>query len=354
MAKRLRPPTATAPAIPPTGTAGAVPPAHAPREHSQPLQPGAGGVVYADGTRMTPAARAQQNARQLAPLVGPPAGPPTPVASAVPGKAIDGVDPFYANLPAPVIATEPPALAAPPVGPLAAPSVPQPPPASRVLRRDRRVGIPRPPVPDEGAPASPSPVLPARPDATMTAATDAPAPLTEAERQRMPAASNTDSPARGVVRNPLAPGKEITGGFGPPASLQYFALNGVELFKLVEALMDALHARCQNDIRFQEHLVYPRVTARVVIEIEGFTRDADFSVQQVLLPNTPAASKNPVAFARTVADQVAFVLIAQHEEVDKAGATLVPPGQVRDDLCLPQPGKRMITSGGRQTFVDVE
>ena len=169
-----------------------------------------------------------------------------------------------------------------------------------------------------------------------------------------PAASSTDSPARGIPRHAPREGLVITGGFGDHAVLQYFALTGAELRVLVEALMDDVHGRIQNDLRFNEAIVYPQVTARVVIEITGFASDTGFLVDKVLPPTHEARTRTPTEIARDVADEVCFVVLSERRETDDAGNSVAPPDQVRQDLGLARPGKHVIrAANGLETWADV-
>jgi hypothetical protein len=328
------------------GVAGAPAPHH---EVSQPLVADAGAVVYADGGVMRPIERARANEQELQPLtygrkVGEGATPLTPAAPQV--------DPFYQQLAARrATPPRPPQVPAPPASPAAAPlTVPR-------IRRSSR--LPMPPVPTEVAPAAPvaapvEAVIEVAPPPPPPPVLNRPPALTDADRARMPAASDSDSPAAGVLRGHIPAGKEITGGFTDGSGLQYFPLNGQELFTLVESLMDQIHARCKNDLRFNEALCYPQVTARVLIEVQGFVHDSDFTIQQVLPTTHDAVRRTPIEVARLVADEVCFVLIEEQRETDDTGQSATPPDQIREGLGLQRPRKRRITSGrGDKQFVDV-
>jgi len=165
-----------------------------------------------------------------------------------------------------------------------------------------------------------------------------------------PAASETDSPSRGIPRDILDPGKQITGGFGSAQEAQYYPLDGSEAKQLALQLMDQLAARIENDLRFHPAIVYPRLTMRVVIEVEGYTDRGNFDIQQVLMPGT--ADKTPLEIARTRGDQVAFVLVEQRREFAPDGTIEAPPDLIRDELQLEKPHKQMIQTGAGRMIVD--
>lgn len=161
----------------------------------------------------------------------------------------------------------------------------------------------------------------------------------------MKAASDTDSPSRGVPRAVDDPGKRITGGFGDPAEAQYFPLDGSELRELVYSLMDQIHARLQDDLRFTLAVTYPRVSARVEVIIEGWPVDQGFTIPAVMPPH----DKTPVEIARERADEIVFVVRAARVEMTQDGESVTPPNAVRQELGLTVPRKQAIqTPTGRQ------
>lgn len=167
----------------------------------------------------------------------------------------------------------------------------------------------------------------------------------------MPAASDTDSPSRGIPRPIADPGKRITGGFGDTGEAQYYALDGSELLELVRHLMDELNQRIENDLRFHMAITYPRVSARVLIEVEGYASQGDFSIVKHLLPGGKH-DKTPVEIARQHADEVCFVVSAQRQEFNAAGEPENPPDRIRDELGLEKPRKQMIQAGASRIMVD--
>lgn len=178
-----------------------------------------------------------------------------------------------------------------------------------------------------------------QPDGAMTAVVP---PALQEDLSHLPAASNSDSPSRGIPKPILDPGKQITGGFGI-GSPQYFPLDGQELRVLVEELLMKVHQRIQNDLRFSIALVYPRVAARVVVEIEGFEQhDAStFQIPAVMKPH----DKTAIAAARELANEVAFVVVEEAREVDQSGESVRAPDQLRQDLGLRVPRKQQVQTG---------
>jgi hypothetical protein len=359
--------------LPPTAVAGAEAPFE---ETAQPLTRDAGGIAPAvnpltgepyateDWHTMTPAQRARHNERELKPLtyrgpgdVGPAAADPGPkqggIAEAITAAADGHLDPFYARLKA--------ERAAAADDPRRKDIGGQPPAAvTHEIRRIRRAtGAPRPPVPDlaVGPDVAPPPHTDASAPPAMDTPNPADVPKTE-DLSHAPAASDDDSPRRGVPRPNIGnqrPGKEITGGFGDEGQLAYYALNGVELRLLVEDMIKDLNQRLVNDLRFSEALVYPQVSVRVVVEVQGFAHDADFVVDKVLPATHDARAKTPLALARQVADEICFVVLAEARETDDAGNPVTAPDAFRDDLGLPKPRKRLIHTGpmGQTQIVDV-
>lgn len=165
-----------------------------------------------------------------------------------------------------------------------------------------------------------------------------------------PAASATDSPSRGIPRNiPNDPGKQITGGFGDVHDAQYFPLDGTELRELITALMDQLHARLQDDLRFTIAICYPRVRARVEIIVEGFVEDQGFTIPRVAIPH----EKTPLAIAREYGDEITFALVAERVEMTAEGDSVSPPNATRLELGLPVPRKQTVDTPTGRMLVDV-
>lgn len=170
----------------------------------------------------------------------------------------------------------------------------------------------------------------------------------EAPRHQ-PAASNTDSPSRGIPREIADPGKRITGGFGHPAEAQYFPLDGSELKQLIIGLMGNIADRLQNDLRFHLAITYPRVRARVVVEVEAYAQGEFDPIEKIFVHD-----KTPLEVAREVADQVAFVIVEQRREMAVDGSAENPPDRIREELGLERPFKRQVDTPGGKMFVDRE
>lgn len=146
------------------------------------------------------------------------------------------------------------------------------------------------------------------------------------------AASNTDSPSRGVPQ-PLPLGKQITGGWGSDGGFepQYYALDGTELLALVRAIWAQLNDQLDLDLRFGIASCYPQVAARVTIEISGAHA---------------GASVNQVAFTRET--QIAM-LTAQ-----KVDDQVTPADALRVEAGVERPYKRTLRTATGTFIVDRE
>lgn len=318
---------------------GFQPPPDAPREWAQPED------AHALAARV---AEAQRNEQQLKPLNFP---PPAPKA-ATPAPA-----------PKMVIATtsrlRTPGVAKPPVT-VATETVPRPAPAI-VLTDAPEIPRTTTPAPAETSPAVPRPERPAVDPQT---AAHLSSPLAEAARKlhdqraltHQPAASNTDSPSRGMPASIHDPGKQITGGFGDAGDAQYFPLDGSELRELVRGLMSVIDEQLTNDLRFSMAITYPRVSAKVIIEVEAYAAGGDggqydpgFVIQRAIVPH----DKTPLHVARERADQVCFVVIANRVEMSATGESISPPNQLRQELGLAVPRKQAVSTPTGRVIVDL-
>lgn len=184
--------------------------------------------------------------------------------------------------------------------------------------------------------------------------------LTPEDRARMPAASATDTPAKGLLPNLTPPkGDKFEGvqrgGFSDLADAQYFPLQGDELRELVLALFDDMADRIKNDLRFSMALTYPRVRAIVEIRIEGHAEDnnAGFEIRKILAPKDGEKGGTPDEIASQRADQVVFVVRTLRQEFTPEGESDHPPDAMRDELGLSKPRKQIIETNTGQRFVDV-
>jgi hypothetical protein len=304
MSRVIRPATSLTPTG--SGSAGAAPPSNAPYEVSQPLTDDAFSAINPEtGQRESAADRAARNSRSLKPLPwetgAAPASPPALARAA-------------SSFPAPA-------------EPSAAPAPPEPP---------RGVA---------GAETEPPPPRP-----VMT--TVARPPVAEADQPPPPAWDADSIPAefsshRGVPRPIADPHKQITGGFGR-GEARYFPLDGLELKELVRELLDRMNARLDRDLRFSIAVTYPRVTARVIIEVQGFAQaEPDVLIEQF--------EKGPVPLktARAVADEICFVVIEQASEVDETGQPIIAHDTIRDELGLTRPEKQKVSGDPLGQMVDV-
>lgn len=218
----------------------------------------------------------------------------------------------------------------------------------------RRVSKPAPPVEiavesvtvtDAAAPATVTTLA----DAARAAHQRQSAPADEPYR---PAASNTDSPARGQPTANLPQGKQITGGFGDLGEAQYFPLTGDEAGKVGIKLLEALIARIPDDLRFSMAATYPRLTMRAVLEVQAYGNDHGFLIERKMVP---AHTKTPLDVARQHAEEICFVVIEQHVEMTESGDSITPPNKARIELGLPVPRKQAVDMPGKQgrLLVDV-
>lgn len=165
------------------------------------------------------------------------------------------------------------------------------------------------------------------------------------------AASDSDSPSRGLPTASADPGKTITGGFGDLGEAQYFPLTGLELRHLVDGLMSVINQRMIDDPRFSMAVTYPRVRARVTVQVDAHAVEQSFEIPKIMPPH----EKTPLEIAKARADEVVFVVVAERIEMTEDGESISPPNAIRKELGLEVPRKRAIAtpSGGRR-FVDVE
>lgn len=284
-----------------TGMAGAVPPPHAPHETTRPLSQD---LIH------TQLAAASANERPLPPF-DPPQRPPS--AQAVPQAPPSTSPTSVESLSADFFGD---------VGP-AAPSI--------VLTDADQVPVAVPAMPVTMPSALTMPYVP---------------PVDEPYR---PAASNTDTPSRGIPRMVDDPGKVITGGFGEALDAQYFPLDGTELRELVLSKMDLIADRLRNDLRFSIAACYPRATVRVKIEVEAYGLDVPLLIQQEIVH-----AKTPIEVALAKgAERRDFTVTEEVGEMTADGQHDKAPNEIRQELSLPIPRKQAVESGAGRLIVDV-
>lgn len=100
------------------------------------------------------------------------------------------------------------------------------------------------------------------------------APRVAAPRADMPAASDSDSPSRGLPGTAPVPESrskapmQVVGGFGM-GEAEYFALNGSEVQTVARALLDEVNDIIANDLRFHLSQTYPNAHIRLTLRIES-------------------------------------------------------------------------------------
>lgn len=166
-----------------------------------------------------------------------------------------------------------------------------------------------------------------------------------------PAASDSESPARGIPKPIADAGKAITGGFGVASAAgsgDYIPLDGNELCALAQGLLVDLAERLSKDLRFSIAVTYPRVRCRVELIVESFMVDSDFRVQTVAVEKGETA----LEVARALGDEICFVVVNQRQEVDARGNAESPANAMRGELGLEIPRKQVIATPTGTVVVD--
>jgi hypothetical protein len=164
-----------------------------------------------------------------------------------------------------------------------------------------------------------------------------------------PAASDTDSPSRGLPKAVADPGKKITGGFGDLGEAQYFPLTGLEAGVKAEDLLDKMHAQIKNDLRFSIAATYPRMSMELTLTVTAYGMEQTHQIRKVMVPYT----RTPLEVAQENADEVVFVIVKDHQEFSKAGESLNPPDKTRMELGMEVPRKRAVSTPGGKMIVDL-
>lgn len=182
----------------------------------------------------------------------------------------------------------------------------------------------------------------------LQAARKAEAPAAGPDEPYRPAASDTDSPSRGVPRPVADPGKQPTGGFGAVGEAQYFPMDGSELKLVVEGLLGTIAHRIQNDLRFSPAICYPRVRVRAEVIVESYAVDP-WIVPVVAKEH----DRTPLDVAREYGHEVVFVLVEQRQEFTKDGEIESPANAIRMEIGVVPPRKQMVEVPGGRMMVDV-
>lgn len=169
--------------------------------------------------------------------------------------------------------------------------------------------------------------------------------------RRQPAASDTESPSRGIPSPISDPGKQIKGGFGVAAAaagLEYIPLDGRELGTLLQAFLVEIAERLTNDLRFSIAVTYPRVRARVELIVESYMSETDFRIVR----HFPEINRAPLEIAREHADEICFVIANERREVAADGSVSAPANAIRAELGVEIPHKQVIETPAGRLVVD--
>ncbi len=140
----------------------------------------------------------------------------------------------------------------------------------------------------------------------------------------------TAGPTRGMPRGiPLD--KQVTGGFGMAEAPTYFALNGLELREMIDALQGHLKKQVSEDLRFGIALTYPRVAVTLTLKVVAYPVDGSFD-----LVHEKSFEGTSEAEALTMADRQEFEISAEASDTDET-----PANQIREELGLEIPMKQL-------------
>ena len=194
-----------------------------------------------------------------------------------------------------------------------------------------------------------------------------------------PAASNSDSPSRGIpgtaysphrAKDPLA----IEGGFGI-GSGEYFAIDGVEMKACLEQLLEEVLSQAENDARvvglsgatgatlsLRAVLLADTEDQTVTIEKTGanpdgdlvhailtlcdaFHRDLQTDLRMGLAWTYPSYGVILTLTVCAYAGHEGFTIQKHRREFDEAGQPETPPDALREELALPIPGRQVVMQG---------
>lgn len=171
------------------------------------------------------------------------------------------------------------------------------------------------------------------------------------DRTRPAASADEDpvnaGPSRGIPgtaysahRNPKLGALELGGGFGIGDG-EYFALDGREVAETIRQLMDELAPQLDSDLRLGIAASYPRYSVKLVVTVEAEAGDQSFAITKI----AAAKGEIPEEIAERFCDKVTFVIKRQRREFDEQGEIETPPDALREQLGLPVPGRRVVTTG---------
>ncbi len=202
-----------------------------------------------------------------------------------------------------------------------------------------------PDVPLVKAPRGPQLATP-KPSGEVEFFDEIPAAHVQESTAHQPAASNSDSPSRGIPR-PQAPDKTITGGWG---ALQdsYEPLNGDEVRSMALVLMDDMVKVLQNDLRFTLSTTYPRVEIELELKVNCYDAERPTTIRRV----QPATGSAPLDVAKKLADQVVFVIIERRREFNEQDESETPANAMREEIGSEPPRKQYVEVPGGKILVD--
>lgn len=304
--------------LPAEGHAGQRPPAGADLTPAQPLRPDAGTIVDVHGVAHRPIDKARANERELAPLT-----------------YKDSIQQAAAEL----------------AGTVAVPSVVQ------------------------AVPVVQAAVVAAKPVIVVPTTSKAADPT-------QPAASNTDTPSRGIPGTAFSPhrtpGKDplrVEGGFGS-GSGEYFALDGTEMKVCLQQLLEDVLGHAENDHRVVgmtalttaevsliavltadtedqkvtitargENTVRGDLVATITAVCDRFHADLQTDMRLQMACAYPQYGATLTLTVKAHAADPGFTIVKHRREFDEAGEPETPPDALREELGLPVPGRQITMAG---------
>lgn len=136
-----------------------------------------------------------------------------------------------------------------------------------------------------------------------------------AVKEEFPAASNTDSPSRGIPGTTPIPAARkkaplgITGGFGEQEG-EYYPIDGRELKSIVEHLLGEVFDQIQNDMRFGLARTFPNIDVHLTLEVNCVEQDKPLVIEK------------------------------RRREFNDRGESELPPDAMRQEIGLARPRKQ--------------